>query len=261
MQSSSDPASVRASIELPRYHAGGYLVIKGLFDAEDIHDLSSDASRLQDGRLLTSATNLRCRWQANAGGEPVFDAFDPVVDISAACKRIAHDERILNILRIIYEDEPQLFRDKLIYKAPGTVGYPLHQDFISGTVFPISMISVIVPIDKATAESGCVEVFPGCHVAGYLTEDCGNHCLVPLEKVKHVQPVPLLLEPGDVAVFSCFTPHRSGSNVTNKTRRQLYLSYNRRADGGDRRLEHYRQLHKWLESTHARLRNEKTFFL
>ena len=38
--------------------------------------------------------------------------------------------------------------------------------------------------------------------------------------------MPLVLEPGDVAVFGGFTPHRSDPNLSDRWRRQLYLSYN-----------------------------------
>lgn len=50
--------------------------------------------------------------------------------------------------------------------------------------------------------------------------------------------VPLVLEPGDVAVFGGFTPHRSDPNVSAGPRRQLYLSYNADSAGGDPRAKH-----------------------
>jgi ectoine hydroxylase-related dioxygenase (phytanoyl-CoA dioxygenase family) len=42
------------------------------------------------------------------------------------------------------------------------------------------------------------------------------------------------MEPGDVAFFDCFAPHRSGPNLTDEPRRNLYLTYNRASDGDHR---------------------------
>ena len=56
-----------------------------------------------------------------------------------------------------------------------------------------------------------------------------------LERVETPGRRELVLEPGDVAVFGGFTPHRSDPNVSGRWRRQLYLSYNASSDGGDQR--------------------------
>ena len=59
-----------------------------------------------------------------------------------------------------------------------------------------------------------------------------------METVDEATAVPLVLEPGDVAVFGGFTPHRSDPNVSAGPRRQLYLSYNADSAGGDPRAKH-----------------------
>lgn len=63
--------------------------------------------------------------------------------------------------------------------------------------------------------------------------------------------VVLDLAPGDVAIFSGFTPHRSAANLSDRWRRQLYLSYNAGRDGGEQRDAHYRQFHEWLVKKYA----------
>ena len=54
------------------------------------------------------------------------------------------------------------------------------------------------------------------------------------------------LNPGDVAVFGCLTPHRSAPNRSGVRRRGLFLSYNARSDGGDQRAAHYAAFHDYL---------------
>jgi ectoine hydroxylase-related dioxygenase (phytanoyl-CoA dioxygenase family) len=72
--------------------------------------------------------------------------------------------------------------------------------------------------------------------------------------------VPLRLEPGDVAFFGCFMPHRSGPNRTNGPRRLLYLSYNADSEGGDQREKHYEEFHAWLKVKYAQYGKHNTYF-
>lgn len=222
-----------------------------MFRLEETNAVNAEAEALFSDPQIVNPTNLRCRWQRHHNsGRAVFDGFDPVVDISKRCSTIASDRRIEQILSSIYNEKPCLFRDKLLFKRPGSEGYPTHQDFISGTHFPRSVITVVVALDAADSESGCIEVFPGIYES-YLVNDTGSHCLVS-ESSLLAQPVPLLLQPGDVAIFPCFTPHRSGPNRSSRSRRHLYLSYNAMSDGGDYRAQHYVQYHAWLRESFSK---------
>ena len=68
------------------------------------------------------------------------------------------------------------------------------------------------------------------------------------------------LEPGDVAVFSGYTPHRSGPNRSGHWRRLLYLSYNAMSDGGEQRDRHYDEFKSWLQDRYAEYGRTSTFF-
>jgi hypothetical protein len=70
----------------------------------------------------------------------------------------------------------------------------------------------------------------------------------------------LELDPGDIALFSAFTPHRSAPNHSDRWRRQLYLSYNANNEGGDRREAHYREFHAWLKDRYAEYGKTQTWF-
>ena len=102
---------------------------------------------------LIDTNNIRCRWQNHVEtGECRFDCFDPVIDLSEACERTARDPRLLEIVGALYGEPACLFKDKLIFKPPGTLGYKLHQDYISWKSFPTTFLTVIVAIDAADAE-------------------------------------------------------------------------------------------------------------
>jgi hypothetical protein len=72
--------------------------------------------------------------------------------------------------------------------------------------------------------------------------------------------VPLLLEPGDVAIFSCFTPHRSGPNGDTVGRRGYFISYNARSDRGDQYDRHYQEFHEWIRAKTPEAKRPYLFF-
>jgi ectoine hydroxylase-related dioxygenase (phytanoyl-CoA dioxygenase family) len=84
---------------------------------------------------------------------------------------------------------------------------------------------LIVAIDAADAGNGATEVFPGFHHQGCLTPRDGMYHQLPEDAVDLSKGVVLDLAPGDIAVFSGYTPHRSGANRSSQWCRLLYLSY------------------------------------
>jgi 2-aminoethylphosphonate dioxygenase len=241
-----------SSEQVQTYHDDGYLIVRGVFTADEMAELASEAETLVSRSELIDTQNIRCRWQDHAETKECrFDCFDPVIDIGPVSRYFAHDDRILNILRAIYDDEAYLFKDKLIFKPPGATGYALHQDYIGWQEFPESFITVIVAIDPTAAANGATEVFPGYHKQGYLSPRDGDYHQIPLEAIDESRGVVLDLAPGDIALFGGFTPHRSSANRSERWRRQLYLSYNAGRDGGDQRAAHYRQFHAWLVKKYA----------
>jgi len=244
------------------YERDGYVVFRGLLDADSIAAAATDADRvLERYKHLIAVQNLRCRWSDNVyTGECQFDAFDPIIDLSPACRRLASDPRLLAALRGLYGQPACLFKDKLIFKMPGAKGYKLHQDWIAWDRFPRSFNSVLVPLDPADRNNGCTIVYPGYHHNGPLSPADGDYHELPPETVDEAKAVPLELAPGDVAVFGGFTPHRSDPNTTDRPRRQLYFSYTRLSDGGDLRGVHYQDFRKWLKVKYSQYGKTGLYF-
>jgi ectoine hydroxylase-related dioxygenase (phytanoyl-CoA dioxygenase family) len=256
------PARTATAPTRAEYEREGFVVARGLFDPADMREARVEADRLlRDYQRLQNVRNMRCRWQDNVfTGECTFETFDPVIDLSSVCNRLARDPRLLDLLAALYGEPACLFKDKLIYKPPGVKGYGLHQDWIAWPGFPRSFLTVLVPFDAADRDNGCTVVYPGYHHGGVLSEPDGQYHELPAGTVDESRAVPLVLEPGDVAVFGGFTPHRSDPNVSDRWRRQLYLSYNALSDGGEQRARHYREFHDWLKVKYDEYGKTDTYF-
>jgi 2-aminoethylphosphonate dioxygenase len=235
--------------------------LRNVFGADDVAALASESQTLVGRAELIDQANIRCRWQDHVtSGECLFDCFDPVIDIGPVCRFVANDQRILGPLRTLLDDEAHLFKDKLIFKRPGAKGFALHQDYIGWQGFPESFVTVIVAIDPTDRDNGATEVFPGVHRRGYLSQRDGDYHELPVEQIDLSRGVVFDLQPGDLAIFNAFTPHRSGPNTSDRWRRQLYLSYNAHRDGGEQRDAHYRQFHQWLRKKYAEYGKTDVYF-
>jgi hypothetical protein len=250
-----------SEIELDCYRTEGYLVRRKVFRADEMSALAADVDRaLRAHGALTDANNMRVRFRPHhLTGEPVFETFDPISDLSPLARRVADDPRILDCLHDLYGEAAELFKDKLIYKPPGAQGTALHQDWIAWSGFPQSFLTVVVAIDPFTPENGATEVFPRVHRRGYLSAKDGQHHNFDVDRLS-TRPVPLYLETGDVAIFGCFTPHRSGANTTGLTRRGYFISYNARSDGGQQYARHYREFHNWIRARASEDKKAQLFF-
>jgi ectoine hydroxylase-related dioxygenase (phytanoyl-CoA dioxygenase family) len=243
------------------YDEQGFLVVRGVFTADEMAAAVAEAERLVQRRDLIDIRNLRCRWQPHcADGECLFETFDPVIDIAPVCGQLARHPRLLTLLGELYGEPARLFKDKLIFKPAGARGYDLHQDYIAWPGFPRSFTTAAVALDPCGLDNGCTIVYPGCHRRGCLSPEDGDYHPLPPEAVEECTAVPLELQPGDVAVFGCFTPHRSGPNTSGRWRRLLYLSYNDDSDGGDRREQHYREFLAWLRKKYAEYGKTNVYF-
>lgn len=247
--------------QLSKYEVNGFLILRNVFSAEEMRALLSETERLlgECGDLI-SPQNLRCRYMAHyQTGEPLFEVFDPVNDLSPLCERFTADPRILSMVESIYGEPACLFKEKLIIKPPGALGYNLHQDIPqSWKGFPRSFMTVLLPIDTSSEENGCTQVFSGYHDR-FLSDDPSEYML-PDEVVDESRRTDLVMTPGDVAIFHGLTPHRSAPNRSQQMRRALYVSYNARSDGGDQRQSHYAEFQERMRQRLASTTTQPLFF-
>jgi ectoine hydroxylase-related dioxygenase (phytanoyl-CoA dioxygenase family) len=115
---------------------------------------------------------------------------------------------------------------------------PWHQD--GGGSWHIDrdpLVTVWTALDPATVENGCVQVVPGTHQLGILSEQ--GHTITP-ELETRLCPeesiVDLEVEPGEVVVLHNWLLHRSGVNRSNVSRRAFsacYIDARTKHDGGN----------------------------
>ena len=224
--------------EVDEYYKRGFLILRGVFQSEEIETYCQEAEQIVD-RVLSLSREFQLEPKYNLRFEMLADGqpwkIDPFVSISPLFSALVRDRRIMDRLASLYDGyEAVLFKDKLIFKPPDSHGNGLHQDYNWWQGFPHSLLTVSIALDASTKENGCTELWTGYH-HGFLHEPGSlDKTQIDSERLTNEEHVYVNLEPGDIAIFSCFTPHAAASNASNSQRRMLFLSYNDSRDG-----EHY----------------------
>jgi hypothetical protein len=145
--------------------------------------------------------------------------------------------RFLDVVSQLFGEKAILHKEKINFKYPGGEGFEPHQDHAAGWwMYNQTLhISIMVNIDKATKENGCLEVVAGQHTKGLLGPEFQA---VPQELVDSYTWIPLETNPGDIVFFDSYVPHRSAPNMSDKPRRVLYVTYSKEKEG-DYRAQYY----------------------
>jgi len=125
-------------------------------------------------------------------------------------------------------EESVLFKEKVNFKMPGGDGFKPHQDSQAGWGdYADYFISVMVCIDEATIENGCLQMVKGHQHSGLYRE------WEPLtdEDMADMDFQFYPTQPGDVVFFDCYTPHSSEPNLSDRIRRMYFATYNRLSEG------------------------------
>jgi ectoine hydroxylase-related dioxygenase (phytanoyl-CoA dioxygenase family) len=88
------------------------------------------------------------------------------------------------------------------------------------------VVTIWTALDPATIANGCVQVIPGSHRLGLLSEE--GHTITPEQEAQHCPEekiVYLELEPGEAVLLHNWLLHRSDVNKTDRPRRGFSVCY------------------------------------
>jgi phytanoyl-CoA hydroxylase len=121
------------------------------------------------------------------------------------------------------------FQSQMIFKNPGAMGQPYHQDSFYFQ-FDHPQLGVWLAISAATLDNGCLVVLPGSHrepIHPHVVPERAGSNYGYLEITDHdfSGEVPVLMNPGDVLIFDANLMHRSYDNRASSRRAALVYHY------------------------------------
>jgi ectoine hydroxylase-related dioxygenase (phytanoyl-CoA dioxygenase family) len=200
----------------------GYVLARGLFQTDVIDRLRADIDTFE----LQAEEFLR----QQPGGTMFIATADQItftvhlVTRCASARSFAGHPALVDLCHDLVGDDVRLYWDQAVYKKPEPLReFPWHQDNGYAFLEPQQYLTCWVPLTDATVHNGCPWVVPGAHRQGTLHHEpspVGLQCLSDPEGA-----VPVEAREGDVVVFSSLTPHRTGPNTTDQTRKAYIVQY------------------------------------
>jgi len=237
--------------QVREYEENGFVLARGLFDAEEIgllrraakedRELDQHSFGRGDGEGGTVRLSL---W--NHPGDTLYGMF-------------ARSESIVNSAEKLLGGEVYHYHSKMIMKDPRVGGaWAWHQDYgywyQNGVLFPL-LCSASIAVDPATRENGCLQVVRGSHRLGRIDHVLtGDQAGADLERVNQIlqrmELVYVEMEPGDTLFFDCNLLHRSDQNRSDKPRWSMICCYNAARNDPYKESHHprYTPLHKVPDS-------------
>jgi ectoine hydroxylase-related dioxygenase (phytanoyl-CoA dioxygenase family) len=123
----------------------------------------------------------------------------------------------------------RLYWDQAVYKKPRHVAdFAWHQDNGYTYTEPQDYVTCWLALTDADASNGCPWVLPGLHRNGTFAHDQSEEGLV-ISGLHHDSIVDRAIctpaKAGDMVIFSSLTPHMTGPNLTNNTRKAYIIQY------------------------------------
>jgi hypothetical protein len=242
------------------FNEQGFIIVKGLFSKEEIQRLSDKAhndnaldraaSKLDDGKGNAVRLSL---W--NHPGNGIYGMF-------------ARSERVVDSVEELLGGEVYHYHSKMVLKDARVGGaWAWHQDYgywyQNGLLFP-DLCSVMIAVDKATRENGCLQVIPGSHKMGRVNHILsGDQAGADMERVN--EALKLLdkqyceMDPGDALFFHANLLHASDQNNSENPRWSLICCYNKASNNPYKASHHpfYTKLHKVADSSILGLKEEE----
>ena len=225
----------------------GYVLVKGLFDAEEagllrraLEEDPAIAAHFYDRKDAGGAATKMALW--NHPGDSVYGL-------------AARTRRVVDSMEDVLGGEVYHYHSKLTAKEPFVGGaWEWHQDYgywyNNGILFPL-MASVMIAMDQTTKENGCLQVLRGSHLIGRIDHKVleGSQVGADLARVEKAQEaletVYCEMEPGDALFFHCNLLHRSDRNGSPNRRWTLLCCYN--AARNNPFIEHHHPSYTKLE--------------
>jgi len=225
--------------QLAAWRRDGYLVIRGEDIWTSVGDIDNLAKWTEEISSWPEAPGKWMKYYSNSVKDKtrLLHRVENFFDFHEGFNNRFNSESFLNLVSQLFDEQALLYKEKINFKLSGGEGFDPHQDHAAGwwQYGHKLHISVLVAIDPATKENGCLEVVAGKHKEGLLGPEYKG---VPQELVDQFEWLPCFTKPGDIVFFDSFVPHRSAANLSDKPRRALYATYNR-ASEGDYRAQYY----------------------
>lgn len=227
---------------IEKYKKDGFIIIKNFFDPKEVDEIRNEAKKVFSIAIRKNKIEFN-EESDESFTKALFQLFNVSYnDFLGAAKasqhiismhRISVSEKLIELVNSFGIATPVFcvkpiiyFNSKFLSKMEGHYKTPPHQDWRSMQGSLNSMV-VWIPLVDINKELGAVEFIPGSHTKGLLNTDSDEWFRhVSENEIKEEDFIAAEVKKGDVVIFSAFSVHRSGNNITNNIRWSMHFRYN-----------------------------------
>lgn len=240
----------RAQIEL--YKRNGYLIIRDLLTSEETANIIAWTNEVKSWDGKTTKAYLQYDETTEEG--IVRCSSENFASEHHGFADLLSGERLIKPISDLHGEDVHLFKEKINYKVAKAGGYDPHIDASSyehiKSLKDKIHTTLLIAVERATVENGCLEVVPGSHVDGRtnpIPTVGGKTITDEWTKAHEWKAIPL--EPGQALIFDSYLAHRSGPNHTDSGRACLYATYSTQREGENVHTEYYEHRSKYWPAT------------
>ena len=211
--------------QLDSFHANGYLIMRGLIQGRELALLQEAAESVVNEGV--SRQGVEHKYHTYPDGREVYWRSEQMWLRGDIFQSVTVNPELLENIGQCIGQTFYPWNDSLVVKLPNS-GAPVkwHQDPPyrnpdRETTFPVPNFTTDIYLDRSWTGNGCVFAIPGHHLVGHVDLEARSDA----ELFNDHGAVPLEMEAGDVLFHSLSTPHGSGPNPSDSTRRVFYLHY------------------------------------
>ena len=209
--------------QLAQFRQEGWFVLDNPFTDAELAEVLAEFNRLWADDVKAAEAKGLPRQIELAKLRPFIGQ---VHEKSAACGRFVRHPAYLDLCRALIGPDADLYYNQAVLKPPSKGrSFGWHQDTQYIITDPIEYITCWTPITRATVDNGTIWILPGEHRHGLLehvwdTESNEWQC-----QCDKSWKIPVVLRPGQIAVFSSLLPHASGPNTSEETRAAYVVQF------------------------------------
>jgi ectoine hydroxylase len=219
-QASLNPEQIR------HFNDNGYLIVEDVFPTEEIERIR-DCIKTDPKLAADAKTNKN--YEGDGIGTFLVYRENLSEDIYSA---YVQSHRIVTPLKQLFEDDIKYYYHLTMLKNPNTGGWQWHQDYgyhYKEFFYP-KFVSVMVALDPATKENGCLRVLKGSNNLGRLDHQQSGSQLITDPKraaiaLEQMEEVHCEMDAGSIMFFDGNILHASAPNTSEQSRWSFVISY------------------------------------
>ncbi|MDQ6423641.1 phytanoyl-CoA dioxygenase family protein [Paenibacillus sp. LHD-117] len=215
--------------EKAMFEGNGYLIVKGVFGAEEVEMLRDHFMRMHANGPIPGHFEPATEEEANGDILKMYPRImHPHVYDDVSMKYML-DSRVHVVLKQLFGEEAMAAQSMLYFKPPGAKGQALHQDNFYLRVEPGTCIAAWTALDRSDEENGGLFIVPGSQNSDILCPHTADPNVSfsrdEVDVPEGLTPVAAILEPGDVMFFNGSVIHGSYPNMSKDRFRRSFICH------------------------------------